>query len=202
MLVLYIFFVISSAGVFGNYLPQNLADQTFFYFFKTYMITWLLVFLAWTGVLYLHCYVPTSQWLNWRLNVVNINKIDGRKYKSKTQVVINWIYPSILLSQSYFPKQSLNTSLHYTFLAPSSLISSYSLTSRFPADVFISDNSGPMQSAADVPASRYKLIEGNQRLSIPLACICLRPACLQHSWLLETSHSSIELLSPLLLPSW
>lgn len=70
-------------------------------------------------------------------------------------------------------------------------------------DVFLSDNSGgPMQSAADFPASRYKLIEGNQRLSIPLACICLHPAWLQHGWLLETSQSGIELLSPLLLPSW
>lgn len=72
----------------------------------------------------------------------------------------------------------------------------------FPADVFVSNNSGSMQSVADFPAGGYELIEGNQRLSIPLACICRCPACLQHGWLLETSHSSIELLSPLLLPSW
>lgn len=76
------------------------------------------------------------------------------------------------------------------------------LASFSHTDVFISDNSGSMQSAATFPASRYKLIEGNQRLSIQLACVCLRSASLQHGWLLETSHRSIELLSPLLLPSW
>lgn len=40
---------------------------------------------------------------------------------------------------------------------------------------------GPCSVLADFPAGRYKLIEGNQRLSIPLACICLHPACFQHS---------------------
>lgn len=75
---------------------------------------------------------------------------------------------------------AINASRQYTF-PPITSVSSYSLTTLSPTDVFISDNSWSMQSAADFPASRYKLIEGNQCLSIQLACICLRPACLQHS---------------------
>lgn len=71
-----------------------------------------------------------------------------------------------------------------------------------PTDVFISDYSTSTQTVADFPVSTYNLIESNQSLSIRHACICLCPACLQPSWLLKTSHSSIELLSPLLLPSW
>lgn len=64
------------------------------------------------------------------------------------------------------------STLHYT-----SPLHPYSLTSFFPTDVFISDNSAPMQSAPDVPVSRYKLIEGSQRPSIPLLVFaCVPPA--------------------------
>lgn len=107
---------------------------------------------------------------------------------------------------SIFLHTSLSTSLQRTVpgcpLLPLFLFPLIPLPLFSPTDVSISDYSKSMQSAANFPASRYKLIEGNRCPSIQLARICPCPACLQHSWLLETSHSGIELLSPLLLPSW